>query len=258
MKFFVILFCLVLERFFPLEKFLKREKAYHYYFKQVTQLAPEEWQQGNYGLFVFLLPILLVVFLFDFFANHYFSKLSVFLVESLTLLYCLGPISVYHLHASIPQNVFEKIQDGLFSVLFWFAVLGPLGSLLYRLVERMALIPTQPLPLLIKPHIASMAQPLLGYLAWLPIRLFSAIRAIVSRSSNMFNYWLDHFLSGWEYNNQFIKETNHIVLPTLKEDSMESEEYIHTLELVDRILIVFLGMILMPLLLRIIFHVFRF
>jgi AmpE protein len=245
MKFFVILTCLILERFFSIEKFLKREKIFQYYFEQITKLTPVEWQNSLYGLLLFLLPLEVAVGVLYLLMQYYFSWVSSFVIHVILLLYCLGPDNIYHIGAPIPQNLFEKIHRSLFSVLFWFALLGPFGASLYRLLERMAIIPDNAMSFPhIRPHIISIAHPLLGYLTWLPLRVFSAVQILVGKVPNAFNYWLDHLIVGWDKNETLAAEIGRISLGFTADAQLSSEHYIHTVQILDRILALFLTVML--------------
>jgi|GEM_PF-5506970 len=245
MQFLVPLFCIGLERFFSLEKFLKRECAFNYYFTKVAQFAPEEWQQGSYGLFVFLLPIEFLLFILYVIGIHYFSSLLLFLLEVVVLLYCLGPYSVYHFDKPIPQDFFYKVYISLFGTLFWFSLLGPLGVLLYRLLERIAMTPlNQDESIAIKSHIIYITQPLFGYLNWLPVRLFAGAQALISQVPNTANIWLDHLLSNWEYHEKLTAILGRVTLKLTPDAVIESKQYTEGLAFIDRLLLWSLGLIL--------------
>lgn len=241
MKLFVLLMCLGLERFLPIETFLQRQKFFDYYFNLVARLAPLEWKQSHYGLLVFILPLELIVFLLYLIISHYSSGFSLLLFQTLVLLYCLGSFEIYRISAPIPQDLFEKMHRELFSVLFWFACLGSFGALLFRLLVRVASSHKHTTNPIIDRPLVYLALPLAGYLSWFPVRFFTGIQSFVGKISYAFPYWLDHLLTSWEYNDQFTQSIGRLTMGISTEDTLESKHYIKTLELLDRVLLVFLG-----------------
>ncbi len=240
MKFFVVLICLGLEKFFPIETLLHREQTFKFYLRKVSTLSPEEWHQSYYELFVFLLPLEFFICTVHFIGTYYFSNFSIFLLESLIVIYCLGPLEIYHLTPPIPQHVFEKAYAGLFCGLFWFVLLGPFGIILYRLLEYLAVLSDDAPDVSMTPYTKDMIKPIVGYLNWLPVRLFSGVQSAVGKFPKACHYWLDYLLTGWEFNDQLLAENGRVALDMPKDATLESEQYIQILHLIDRTLAVFL------------------
>ena len=69
-----------------------------------------------------------------------------------------------------------------FGVLFWFALLGPAGALLYRLVQMLACIPD---------YTGVQAQRAAAILDWLPAHLMALALALASNFDAVFKTWRD-------------------------------------------------------------------
>lgn len=245
MFFFIILLCVSLERFFLVEPLLQREAGFNYYLTQVGKLTPLKWQQKSYGIVLMLLPAISIVLILQMISIHSFPKASLFLLEAVILLYCLGPADIYHITTTVPQNLFEKAHIGFFSVLFWFALLGPAGAVLFRLLERMACLSMRTaFSMGIVEPITLIAKPLAGYMSWLPIRFFIGIQSVFGKFPDTVRYWLDHLFTGWTYHEQLIANSGRIALDLPTESVLGSSEYTHAVNLFDKVLLTFLGMIL--------------
>ena len=69
-----------------------------------------------------------------------------------------------------------------FGVLFWFAVLGPAGALLYRLIQMLACIPE---------YAGERTQRAASVLDWLPAHLVALALALASNFDAVFKTWRD-------------------------------------------------------------------
>jgi AmpE protein len=245
MCFFIVLVCLSLERFFSIEAALRRAAGFHHYITQIRRFTPLSWQKRPYGILFFLLPTLSLILGLHILNEYYLSKPLAFLVEAIVLLYCLGPTDIYH-QSTVPQDLFEKAHTHLFAVLFWFALLGPVGVLLFRLLERLSEMPKKQMELseAITADVPELARRLLGYFNWLPIRFFVGIQSILGKFPETLRYWLDYLLMDWTHNNQFLENSGRIALDMPVESTLASDQYTHALALFDKMLLIFLGMLL--------------
>jgi AmpE protein len=245
MGFFIILVCLSLERLFLIEPLLQREVGFNYYLTQIGRLIPLKWQRQPYGILFLILPALSSILILHMVSVYYFSKISLFLLEAVILFYCLGPINIYHAPASMRQDLFERAHTSFFSVLFWFALLGPVGALLFRLLERVACISMRSdSPMTISDYVIVVAKPLMGYFSWLPVRFFIGIQAVFGKFPETLRYWLEHLLTGWKDNDVLAAHSGRIALDLPIDAALDSDHYIQALSLFDKILLIFLGMML--------------
>lgn len=143
----------------------------HYlaYVDWVKTRLPAVMSGGVLGLLVALLPLLLLVgYLAQWLHDWPFGDLFSLLYSILVLVYCLGPrdmaadvdtycevctlddhalrehaasrltdsetapANVHECIARVTRAVLVRASDRLFSVLFWFVLLGPVGAVLYR------------------------------------------------------------------------------------------------------------------------------
>ena len=77
---------------------------------------------------------------------------------------------------------FDSALKRWFGVLFWFAVLGPAGALMYRLVQMFACIPE---------YAGALAQRAMAVLDWLPAHLMALALALASNFDAVFKTWRD-------------------------------------------------------------------
>ncbi len=85
------------------------------------------------------------------------------------------PGSAFQLSRAIIESILVQANERVFAVLFWFAVLGPVGALLYRLSS---LLKTSTAPERESSEFAQAATRLHAILDWLPARLVSLGYAI--------------------------------------------------------------------------------
>jgi AmpE protein len=77
---------------------------------------------------------------------------------------------------------FNSALKRWFGVLFWFAVLGPVGALLYRLVQMLACIPE---------YSETQTQRAAAVLDWLPAHVMALALALASNFDAVFKTWRD-------------------------------------------------------------------
>ncbi len=139
MRLLVILLSLVLERYFSVRKALPNVEILEPYLRKIQPLLRR--QSGPAAVFVFLFPLLLGFGLLYALLTQIFLGVLAWLVSLVTLLYCYRSLSFMQ---NPPEGeasldvLFSNAHRNAFSVIFWFAVLGPVGALAYRLIERCA------------------------------------------------------------------------------------------------------------------------
>jgi len=175
-----------------------------------------------------LIPTLLVILVVWLLAS--WSLLAAFLLSILILLYCLGPVELLSqlqryinahdpeseepedparlaadilesetelspeddAHRAVTEASLVRANDRLFAVLFWFAVLGPAGAVLYRsanLLRRSELSPGQ------EPHsgLAQYSVIFEGILAWAPARLLAVSYALTGSFEEAIADWKAYY-----------------------------------------------------------------
>lgn len=279
MKIVIILICLALARFAHTEQVMRQ----WHWVDRYLQLIGKPLQQVNgkspwLGLLLVLLPVLIVVsIVFKLIGGgaHHFGH---FIISILILWYCLSvtpvkqDLAAYHnaltdegqnsgaavaslLGSDIPQDqahipravtkaIFWQPLQRLFGVLFWFVVLGPLGTLLYHLITvlREAAAPGNVDALSIYPEL-KISQAVLD---WLPARVVGFGYALAGHFVPTFSYWWKNLLTGLDQSQTFLSDCGMIALNAKETDYTIADPAEHraALALVARTLIMLLALIL--------------
>lgn len=165
-----ILLVLAIEHFVGAVDHLRRFDWFRAYWSWCeNRLSQHSIWQGPLGVVTIILPPLLLLGLISFALYHVTPVLD-FILACIVLLYCLGPADLGHqvdryTNALIAGNasaaaearagfinhrwdkhgqlggtlasMLEKANSRLFAILFWFAILGPVGAFLYRLTAEL-------------------------------------------------------------------------------------------------------------------------
>lgn len=155
-------------------------------------------------------------------------------------------------HRDVTKTIFIKFNQNIFAVVFWFAILGPLGAVLYRAIDLTNTSahkdgsPNAPL--------ASAANCCQELLDWLPVRVLGLWYALIGNFGPTFSYWLNNVLSGVERNHDIVLHSGLLSIdaddiPAIHADINENNA---ALQLIDRALIltlVVLGLVSLGMLL---------
>lgn len=197
-----ILLALIAERAAPQLLLYRSFEWFADYMEWISENLSIHRMNANVLLAVVMIPLMLLCWMFDGLFDNALFGLFELTFNVLVLLFCLGPVDLNslterYLDAREADNAEEARQieaslfienvqpsaetdsiftrfllvqanSGIFAVLFWFALLGPVAALLYRLLEqslRLKNLPEAVLP--IRPA----AQTLLGWMDWAPSRI---------------------------------------------------------------------------------------
>lgn len=221
MKLLMILMCLGLERFLHAGTFLFRFNWFDWYLGKYHQMFGGANSTGRQYLEIILLvmPVALIIGAIYYISCHWMYGAFQVLVGTLTLLYCLGPEELYRQKDAALQDLLPQANQRIFAVLFWFALLGPVAAVIYRMVA----LATQ--------ANVSKTTEVLGILDWLPVRFFSLAFALVGNFVKTFSYWLDHVVTGYTYNRELLENCGRLA---------QGIEENAPFGLIDRTLIVFI------------------
>lgn len=117
------------------------------------------------------------------------------------------------------KAVIFDANNKIFAPLFWFALLGPFGAVLYRLTEQ-----------LLENDFIEIAKSVLD---WIPVRLFGFGIALVSYFVEVFPKWFKYLVRGLNDNRRLLETC---VSCALK----KNRNVAHLLALIDRAIIVWL------------------
>lgn len=166
MTLIAILLVLAIERFVGAVDHLRSFGWYRAYWSWLeNRLSRQTFWQGPLGVSMIVLPPLILLALISI-GLHELTPVLDFILACVVLIYCLGPLDLGHQTARYTEalqagnetaaeearrgflierwrdqgplaatlcSLLEQTNTRLFAVLFWFAVLGPVGALLYRL-----------------------------------------------------------------------------------------------------------------------------
>lgn len=192
MKLFVIIISLLAERYLIHRFVMNRFSWFPSYVDRlevfIARLNLPAWGELTLLLLPLLLPTLLILYVFDGFFFGLFSLIINFVV----FYYCIGPENPFY--PVRPENehdpmgiaqYFERLNTQLFAVIFWYLILGPIGALIYRLIQLLQC----------KERIQQIAIYLLNVLDWIPVRMSALLFLLVGHFQGGFNALADLFFS---------------------------------------------------------------
>lgn len=249
MKLLIILFCLGLERFLHTGKFLYRFSWLPWYVSHLQRLLgyTSLWR-GMLAPLVIVLPIVIVIALIYYMmGGGIYGGLGKFLLSIIVLLYCLGPGDFYGqtdklinegVETAIPieeiTDIYWQAHEQIFAVLFWFAILGPVGAILYRLLSLLVQNKEGAYS-----SFADAAALLHGIAAWMPARIMGLGYALVGNFIKCFKLWLDYFITGWQNNQKLVESCGRTAQGLELTTQLNTEDLHHAQALIDRILVIF-------------------
>ena len=263
MTFLITLISFVIERFFHWGQ--RRHWRWFANYQLWLNTRIGSWPSAL-AIIVTVLPLVLLVGLVDYFLSGWLYNVLSLIFGVLILVYCMGPANVWvqaygciselnkddpklaferahaafgvespvdsqAFHQSLVKAMFIEAYQRVFSVLFWFVLLGPMGAVLYRLVALMSASAELSL--------ASMAAKVQQVLDWVPARLFSFIFALGGHFNDVFVCWKKNVLKGLNSSHALLAECGVAALDILErgrmpEDGAAEKE---TVALLDRVFV---------------------
>lgn len=207
MKFLVILLALGIERLYPQVRRWRPVDRFHAYADAFRSRFTQPWLLGRWGLVALLAPWLLGLWLL-----LVLLEPVAWAIGLVVLLVCLGPRDLVgdvrrlraDLHAGTPGTQalaafgLDSLPAGdilastlvraalvrLFGVVFWYALLGPVGALLYRLTQLLAVREGTD-----ENDFSLAVWQLQALLDWLPARALAATGALVGNFDSTLAAW---------------------------------------------------------------------
>lgn len=144
MKLLVVLLCLLSERFLVHSFAYHRFHWFFSYATSVKHMLDKNSVFDNPWLLLagIVAPIILLVSLIYFLLSGFLFGLISFVFNLMIFFYCLGPDNAFY-PVQTPDldgnygwvgNYFAKVNQQLFTVVFWYILLGPIAALVYRLI----------------------------------------------------------------------------------------------------------------------------
>lgn len=113
--------------------------------------------------------------------------------------------------------IFVQSLTTIFSVIFWFLLLGPFGAILYYLVAAMSERATQYESG--ENVIYNSASLFKGILDWIPVRLVTLTYALIGHFAPVFSIWIEHLGGGVSANSSFLIDSGLTALDLPKEST---------------------------------------
>jgi AmpE protein len=227
MSLIVILFAIFIER---ISKFIHPLRNHFWLIRYAEKMIKTAWDNGYAGLLLAVLPIVAVVTALDLLFDSFAHGLLGHVFDLIIVLYCLGDSRLrehieecykyakngqdqesrqaldehFGVKTDQPLDValfvrafYQGALQRLFSILFWFVLLGPAACMAYRLTQRLSLA-------LGESDAQRFAMWITFVLDWLPARLLALSFCLAGHFSDIFSEWCNSFRSR-------ISETYHIL-----------------------------------------------
>ncbi|MBA2654170.1 MAG: regulatory signaling modulator protein AmpE [Gammaproteobacteria bacterium] len=269
MKFIILLICLLLQAIFHVS--IKRGKYHlleHYASGMKPFLTKINANHGWVALISLMLPILILVLIL----NALFSHVGIlyFIYAAIVLLFCLdirdmkkqlGDYFVaitnenlvkaqieaeqfvsHSVHQNksemtraVTESIFIKALTNIFSVIFWFMLLGPFGAVLYYLATTLTKLACNPEFSYTDTYFA--AEYIKELFDWLPVRVLTLTFALIGHFGPVFTLWIDRLGAGLSDNRQLLIDAGLTALNAdLEPTQASATENNQALSLVNRTL----------------------
>ncbi len=279
MKLIVILICFALQRYWrPQIALHSRHWLERYLASLLARIKPHTFISYLIFVFILIVPFALVAGIIDFSLHGLFYNLFTFIFNLLVLWYCLDASDIRNqlkdffraaeagnltqaqnlgeeyaisnriapganVFRAVTRAIFLRADQHIFGILFWYIVLGPVGAVLYYLVDYLVdhrqLLAEEPkviLPSLLR---------LQGILDWLPNRLTGLTYALVGHFGYAFSRWIEHLTAGLNQSREltYLSGLEALELDHSNEESANIHENSKATHLIDRAIVVWIVMI---------------
>lgn len=228
MTFLVIFVGLMVERFFDWSH-LRQWR----WFADVQQRIIAQFKQpsGYVNLAISIMPVLLMVWLVNHLFHGWMYGFPSLVFKILVLIYVFGPQNLWAdafacinaiasgdsqavatrlqnafgvnagktsqaLHRSLINDFFIATNRRVFSIVFWYVLLGPVGAVLYRLVAVSTTVPILSVP----------AQSVESVLDWAPARIITVFFALGGQFMQVLKVWRKKAMLGLFSNDDMMTE----------------------------------------------------
>lgn len=278
MVLFIILICLVLQRYCRFNNTLLLPLFRAYTINNLMVLQKFNIQRPLVLILLCALPLLLLVWLINMvLQNRWFNVLD-FLFQIFILFYCIDfyslKIKLAHyfdakdredeqaafrystefledasvhdgviLARAITKKIFLDCDRYIFSVLFWYIVLGPLGAVAYALFRSWASKTST--ETISYPELRQAAVRVHGVLDWLPTRIIGFTYLLVGHFNYGFSYWRKHVFDSVKYSSDFAANVGLAALECDPENaiSADADENRKALKMVERTFLLWIAII---------------
>ncbi len=238
MSLVIILLALLIERLAGFLHPIRDHHWFEYYSRKITVMVRKN---AYLSVLLSVVPVLIVVF----FAHLFLAAISFgwmsWIFDLVILVYCLGNT---HLRIQV-RECYEQIEFGnmasaralllehfdveeageitpyilmkafyraslqrVFSILFWFIVLGPVGAVLYRAIQKLSVYsPEESMT-----KVNALANRMTFVLDWIPARLLALSFCLAGHFMDVFTEWRETFKSHKSDTYQVLYNCGHIAI----------------------------------------------
>lgn len=238
MSLVIILLALLVER---LAVFIHPIRDHHW-FEHFSQKITVMVRKNAYlGLLLSIIPVLIVVFFVHMFLSNISFGWASWIFDLVILIYCLGNT---HLRVQV-RECYEQIELGnmesaralllehfdveesgeitpsilmkafyraslqrVFSILFWFVVLGPVGAVLYRAIQKLSVYVSEDT----MDKVRRLANRITFILDWIPARLLALSFCLAGHFMDVFTEWRATFKTSKRDTYQVLYTCGHIAI----------------------------------------------
>lgn len=244
MTLIVLLICILLQRFLGLKSYIWQVNWMDHYFQWlVSKFNYTVQSHGAIGFLIVILPLLIIASLLFALDFRLFSFIGYLILSVLLVWYCLDSRDLKKdpLLGATSADLFMYTYQHQFAIIFWYALFGPVGLVLYFSVNALheylqRVHEEQNL------HLLTVTAKVQGVLDWVPIRLLGLTYALVGHFSEAFAVIKSQFLSDIRTNEKQIALWG--LVAQNGQATIENPDTNETIILMDRALLVWLLVLL--------------
>lgn len=205
MKLFVIVLCLLSERFLIHSLSFKRldgMKVYMGWFEGLIKSQPVLNQTYITLLLFILLPVIPLALIIFYFGG-WLAGLVGLVIQLAVVYYCLGPENVFYPQRTgtdSPSKYFEALNGQVIAVIFWYYLAGPIGAVIYRLISFVASGYSA------EKSVVDAAKQIQSLLDWIPARITAILYLLVGNFQSGRLIVKANFFSGLGSNGVLLKQ----------------------------------------------------
>lgn len=205
MKLLVVVLCLLSERYLIHTSSYQRFYWFGDYFIFIKNIIDKKNLFTNPWLILtaVVLPVILIISIVYILLNSIFFGFLSIILSTAVFLYCLGPQNAFYPPSgterpddSLVGNYFALANRQLFSVIFWYIILGPIAVLTYRLITLCREISV----------VRQQANQATELIEWIPARISALLFLLVGNFQQGFILFARLFFSRPELNNQLLSD----------------------------------------------------
>src|SRR3990167_4632693 len=185
MNLLILVVCLLIDRYLIHQHSLQRFSWFAQYYDYILQhIKATVWMRHPFlKILCFILPITLLTIIILGITNSGILTIFNGIIQFGLVYYCLGSSNIFYpAQEAQTDSLLVQANTLLFSVFFWFLVLGPAAMVAYRLTQLVAE----------RQDTALKANQLLAIFNWIPARVTSLLYLLVGNFQKGIGIWLQY------------------------------------------------------------------